>query len=218
MRMLRFLRLVADPLIDDTLRSDLQAGFGIPCEDVRISDRANLVEQPRLSRKPDCASFARESRRGGNTKSPPALCVNSPTHPSETRYPYAQKSPHSRNWMWCARRANPTRMSAARVVTDAGGRAPHAGCPARVPRDTRAPSSRDSALASRNTARVEQEYPSCAKSHRNSLTRRFAGSAQTRRRESRRAAAGVHSCHIVARVARRARCEVSSRARARVPR
>ena len=39
---------------------------------------------------------------------------------------------------------------------------------------------------------------------RNALTRRFAGSASTRRRECRRATAGVHSWHIDARVTRRA--------------
>ena len=38
----------------------------------------------------------------------------------------------------------------------------------------------------------------------NALTRRFAGSASTRLREYRRAAAGVHSCHVDARVTRRA--------------
>ena len=42
------------------------------------------------------------------------------------------------------------------------------------------------------------------RTRRNALTRRFAGSAPTRRREYRRAAAGVHSCHVDARVTRRA--------------
>ena len=37
----------------------------------------------------------------------------------------------------------------------------------------------------------------------NALTRRFAGSASTRLREYRRAAAGAHSCHVDARVTRR---------------
>ena len=55
------------------------------------------------------------------------------------------------------------------------------------------------------------------KSHRNSPTRNFAGSAATPRRESRRAAAGVHSHRFAARVTRRARREVPSRARAGLP-
>ena len=55
------------------------------------------------------------------------------------------------------------------------------------------------------------------KSHINSPSRDFAGSAATPRLESRRAAAGVHSCALTLRVIRRARREVSSRARAEVP-
>ncbi len=66
----------------------------------------------------------------------------------------------------------------------------------------------------RKTARVEDEYPYAKKSHRNDNTRRFAGSAAARRREYRRAAAGAHSCALTACVTRRARREVSSRARA----
>ncbi|MDA9080152.1 hypothetical protein N9M16_01830 [Candidatus Dependentiae bacterium] len=50
------------------------------------------------------------------------------------------------------------------------------------------------------------------------LTCRFAGSAPTRRREYRRAAAGIYSCHVDARVTRRApHAGVSSRARAEGP-
>ena len=50
---------------------------------------------------------------------------------------------------------------------------------------------------------------------RNALTRRFAGSASTRRRECRRAAAGVHSWHVDARVTRRAPRAWGALARAR---
>ena len=59
--------------------------------------------------------------------------------------------------------------------------------------------------------------PVRGKSHRNSPTRRFAGAAAARRRESRRAAAGALSCALHARVIRRARRGVSSRARAGRP-
>ena len=59
--------------------------------------------------------------------------------------------------------------------------------------------------------------PEREKSHMNSPTRRFAGSAASRRREYRRAEAEAHSCTITARLTRLARRGVSSRARARGP-
>ena len=68
----------------------------------------------------------------------------------------------------------------------------------------------------KNCAR-RARIPVCQKSHINSPTRNFAGSAATPRRDSRRAVAGVHSHRLAARVTRRARREVSSRARAGVP-
>ena len=107
-------------------------------------------------------------------------------------------------------------MIAAKVAMDATHRTPRAECHARDPRVV---SARRRACVGRvrKTARVAHEYPCAKKSHINSPSRNSAGSAATPRRESRRAAAGVHSRWFVARVTWRVRREVSSRARAEVP-
>ena len=93
----------------------------------------------------------------------------------------------------------------------AARRTPHAR-PARRQRAT----ARSCLSREKNSAR-RARIPVRQKSHINSRTRNFAGSAATPRRESRRAAAGVHSHRLAARVTWRARREVPSRARAGLP-
>jgi len=68
-----------------------------------------------------------------------------------------------------------------------------------------------------NNCARRARIPVREKSHINSPTRRFAGAAAARRRDSRRAAAGAHSRALTARATRRARRGVSSRARAGGP-
>ena len=87
-----------------------------------------------------------------------------------------------------------------------GHRASHAarGTPRARPARHQRATARMCRSREKNCAR-RARIPVRQKSHRNSPTRNFAGSAATRRRESRRAAAGVHSHRFAARVTWRAR-------------
>ena len=87
-----------------------------------------------------------------------------------------------------------------------GRRASHAarGTPRARPARHQRATARSCRSREKNSAR-RARIPVRQKSHINSPTRNFAGSSATPRRESRRAAAGVHSCHVDARVTRRAR-------------
>ena len=96
-----------------------------------------------------------------------------------------------------------------------GSRAARGSPRARSARHQRA-TARSCLSREKNCAR-RARIPVRQKSHINSPTRNFAGSAATPRRDSRRAAAGVHSHRLAAGVTWRARREVSSRARAGVP-
>ena len=102
-----------------------------------------------------------------------------------------------------------------------GGDKRHASHAARGSRRAR-PARRQRATARSCLSREKNcalctRIPVREKSHINSPTRRFAGAAAARRRDYRRAATGAHSCALTARVSRRARRGVSSRARAGGP-
>ena len=153
-----------------------------------------------------CACGARESRRPGKTKRSPARDGMITGHRNDA---------HTRKKVTPTVAAGSAR-AAREVDADShgeggdgrgGSRAargtPHAR-PARRQRST----ARSCRSREKNCA-LRARIPVREKSHRNSPTRRFAGAAATRRCESRRAAAGAHSCAITARitlVARAGRC------------
>ena len=165
-----------------------------------------------------CACGARESRCRGKTKRSPARDdLLALTLPVGRTIPIRGKKVTPTVAAGSARAAREVDAGS----HGEGGDGRHAS---RAARGTpRARPARHERATARSCLFREKNCASCTripvrkKSHINSPTRRFAGAAAARRRDSRRAAAGAHSCALTARATRRARRGMSSRARAGGP-
>ena len=171
-----------------------------------------------------CARAISRSRRALSCVAESAGCArkSSPEGHKNAYYPRGSRS-DTLPIPICAKKVTPTVAAesahASRDVdADSRGEGRDGRRASRSTRGTpRASSARDGALVSvavRMTALVMHEYPFAKKITTSS---RRAASPAPRRRESRRAAAGVHTCAIDARVIRRSRRKVSLRARAGGP-